>query len=117
MARQKLRSRDVLGIITEMSEGNPGAAVALAGLARFNPPEFIMTMLILDDMNIRGAQIWIGFKDFCGSDPARFFDKIKERDPGMVEFINRSRGHAGDQAVIAGASYMATRPVLDNYEG
>ena len=47
-----------------------------------------MTILSMDDMDIRGSQIWVGFKDHCKSDVAAFMKAINDRDPAMVATIN-----------------------------
>lgn len=104
-------SEDVVDIMIKMSEGNPGAATVLASLARLacgvveEPPGRIVLMLLdLDDMNIRGEQIWVGFKDHCNSDIAWFKRAILARDPDMVDTINAACGGHGEKAVVHGGS-------------
>lgn len=81
-----------------MSEGNPGAISVLTKL--LTREDGIAAMLHLDDMNIRGTQIWIGFKDHCGCDIDKFFEAISTRDEGMVTTINKE-GEMGNHAELA----------------
>lgn len=48
-------------MMIKMSEGNPGAITALAELAKNDPMDMAGMMLILhlDDMGMRGSQIWV----------------------------------------------------------
>lgn len=48
----------------------------------------ILDILRLDDMNIRGPQIWIGYKDVAKQDMPRFIGLIRKRDPVMITKIN-----------------------------
>lgn len=91
MTREKVTLKDtVQEVIVKMAEGNPGAVRVLCELAK---AEFgIMDVLSLDDMNIRGCQIWVGYKDHCGEDLSKFRQAIKKRDQEMVTTINRESG-------------------------
>lgn len=89
--RVKIELTDSLeGLIIKMSEGNPGAITVLAELTKAKGMDVLWLILGLDDMNIRGSQIWVGFKDHCGGDAAKFEQAIKDRDPEMVATINRA---------------------------
>lgn len=89
-----------------MSEGNPGAASVIGQLMQ-DPCEGFMAVLHMDDMNIRGCQIWVGYKDHCGSDIDRFKAAILDRDAAMVETINRiALPQTGHKAVEHGASFQ-----------
>lgn len=124
--------KDLRDSIFTMSEGNPGAIKVLGScLKKQGQMDFMMgTLLHLDDMNIRGSQIWIAFKDYCahGSDRItgtnenlnRFIEAVKQRDPNMVDMVNQAslKGWTGTQckAVTQGASFMSLqgRPMLDD---
>jgi hypothetical protein len=95
-----------LDLITLMSEGNPGAINVLMQLMK-ETEEGLILAVHLDDMNIRGTQIWIGYKDYCGEDIHKFAECVKTRDQGMVDKINAEglRGNHKDKAVKSGASY------------
>ena len=93
MKREKIELTDTgMDLMVKMSEGNPGALSVLVKLMATDDPLDIMLVLHLDDMNIRGAQIWIGYKDHCGEDIEKFKEAIRNRDLEMVNTINNSRG-------------------------
>jgi hypothetical protein len=103
----------IINLIRQMSEGNIGAATTLSKIAGgFNNGR--MRILDLDDMNIRGTQVWIGFADHCNYNLERFVECIRNRDPVMVETINQEglRGNHNWRAVTRGASFGKTRPKL-----
>ena len=68
---------------------------------------------ILDDMNMRGAQLWAAYC-FCGKDTSRLFACTRHREPAMVEYVNEVNHSFGrsEKAVIGGASQMQERPVF-----
>lgn len=98
-------------VIMEMSEGNPGALMVLMQMLSLG--EFVL-ILSLDDMNIRGTQVSIGFKDFAKQDWVVFLEAVKKRDPAMVEVINNEgrRGNHPWLAVTYGASREGGRKLL-----
>lgn len=95
-----------MDLIVSMSEGNPGAVTVIAQLLKDKDMGLIF-LLNLDDMNIRGTQIWVGYKDYCKEDIDKFREAVKKRDPEMVAKINAEglRGNHKDKAVVGGASY------------
>jgi len=104
--RKKLTlDMSTMQLLTEMSEGLPGGIVVLTRL--MEEPDGITFILGLDDMNIRGTQIWIGFKDYCGEDIEKFKKAITDRDPKMVDAINKVglSGNHEHKAVAHGASF------------
>ncbi len=102
--RQKIDLHTSLeDVIVIMSEGNPGAINVLTQIVNKNFMKGIMDILGLDDMNIRGAQIWIGYKDHCEQNIDRFIECIHSRDHTMVKTINNH--YTEEQAVTSGASY------------
>lgn len=110
--RKRLGDGTIMEDLVAMSEGNPGAVSVLAAILKDDDLGYI-TVLNLDDMNIRGAQIWIGFKDVCDGDLEKFVEKVKSRDEAMIAAINEHRGHSGWKAVTSGASYAVMRPRLE----
>ena len=114
--REKIKiDMSTTDLLITMSEGLPGGVVVLVKL--MEDPEGIGRILDLDDMNIRGTQIWIGFKDYCGEDIEKFKTAIKERDPKMIDVINRVglSGNHEYRAVVHGASF-GERPLLEQKE-
>lgn len=78
---------DPLTMIVAMAEGNPGAVRVLTELIKADPMG-IIEMLNFDDMNMRGSQIWVAYKDYCGCDIHKLRDAIKARDAEMIEMVN-----------------------------
>jgi len=100
----RLVSAFVKDLIFIMSEENPGALSVLYKL--LENPMGITDILHLDDMNIRGSQIWVGYKDHCYEDIEKFRDSIRGRNKDMVETINQKcQKEQGEIAVTSGASY------------
>ena len=88
--RKKIELNDSFqDIIIKMSEGNPGAVGVLMDLFQKCPLKGIKVALFLDDMNIRGQQIWAGYKDYCEEDLDKFIDVIEKNDKLMVKAINQ----------------------------
>lgn len=104
----------LMDVMVKMSEGVPGAISVLLSIMKEQPETGFINILSLDDMNIRGTQIWIGFKDHCGEDIIRFLDCIKHRSPEMVATINNEglRGNHKEKAVTSGASRPGKREFL-----
>lgn len=105
----------VMDMLMVMSEGNPGAITVLSEMLKSDEALGFFLILGLDDMNIRGTQVWIGYKDYCGQDINKFIEATKNRDPEMVRVINQegARGNHKDKAVDGGASYPGGRLLLD----
>lgn len=93
----------ILDTLILMSEGNPGAAQVLAEISK--QKNGLTAILLLDDMNIRGTQIWVGFKDYCREDTLKFMNCIFSKDAEMVKKINDEgrKGNHPYKAVKEGA--------------
>jgi len=88
--REEIKLEDsVMDVVIKMSEGNPGAVTVLSQMLKGDD---LLLLLHLDDMNIRGSQIWVGYKDHCHQDIELFKACIKSRDVEMVNTINNSGG-------------------------
>jgi len=116
LEREELRLNDnLMDWMVKMTEGNPGALIVLlTAMKEKGAQEMGELILFLDDMNIRGKQIWIGYKDYCGCDIDKFADCIKEKDQVMIDKINEI-GRKGDhswKAVPHSASVLG-RKFLD----
>jgi hypothetical protein len=85
-------------LVLKMSEGNPGAISVLMRLLG-GDPQSVMRILDLDDMNMRGSQIWVAFKDYAGQDLGAFTDALVRRAQEMVDKVNE----------ICGAEHKAVR--------
>lgn len=73
--------------IVSMSDGNPGAITVLTQIVNTDPDprELFKT---LDEMNIYGPRVWLGYKDYCSEDVDKFINCIVEQDEEMVDLIN-----------------------------
>lgn len=113
MSREAINFSDsTQDVLVKMSEGNPGALTVLMELLKRDDPGALMVLLSLDDMNMRGSQIWVGYKDHSGSDIERFARCITDRDADMVATVNAECFHPDldiegykEKAVSSGASF------------
>ncbi len=77
----------IIESIVKMAEGNPGAITVMMSLVK-EVDYGLISIMKLDDMNLRGWKIWVGFKDFCKSDINKFYDCIMDEDKEMQKYIN-----------------------------
>ncbi len=105
-ARPKIELGDtMLDTIYKISEGVPGAIVGITKLMESDEAGF-MLLLGLDDMNIRGSQVWEAYKYLYNEDAKKFAEAVKNRDKNMVDFINQEMASVGgEKAVTGGASF------------
>ncbi len=87
--RPAIKIDDPVGVMATFSEGNPGALRVLMELGRSRPSSITNVILDLDDMNIRGEQIWVAYKDFSKGDIDKFITSVTERNLEMINIINR----------------------------
>lgn len=109
MARERLNlNGTIVDTVVQMSEGNPGAATVLARILKSQDTIDGLTLILnLDDMNMRGPQIWLGYKDHCDKNLSAFIECIRSRDPMMIATVNANRGmieSGGELAVERGGS-------------
>ncbi len=76
----------ILSATTKMAEGNPGALTILMEILKKEMGK--ITILHLDDLQIRGWKIWYAFKDYCHQDLEKFITLVNERNKDMIDFIN-----------------------------
>ena len=87
-------TNDITDTISVMCEGNPGGLSVLMGaFHKLEPVENIAFLMHLEDMNIRGSQIWVGYKDYCNCNLNDFIEKVSQRDASMVEIINKEHSY------------------------
>lgn len=94
----------MIDVISVLSEGNPGAVRVIIEITEKAGDSSIVRLLDLDDMNIRGPQIWVAFKDHCGEDIESLLFCLESRDENLVNTVNMNSGIA-ERAVVSGASY------------
>lgn len=121
--KRKELSGSAQNIILAMIEGNMGAANVLSQVGEKHGFEGLIDVIAdLDDMNIRGTQIWIGYKDYCGEDLESFMESVCDRDKDMIQAINIEMaryGNGGYKAVESGAFFKGAkveRPQLSREE-
>lgn len=104
----------VLDFLLTMAEGNPGAVMVLVKLLEI--PGGFMLVLNLDDMNIRGTQIWVAYKAHCHESLEELKDCLMdpEKRPELVKTINEwgLRGNHPWKAVDGRASGSKEREKL-----
>jgi len=71
--------------IIALAEGNPGAITVLAQMVQ--DPRGAAAILHLDNLEIYGSKIWVGYKDHCKEDITTFINKVIARDEGLLETI------------------------------
>lgn len=93
-----------------LSEGNPGAAVAMTQLIEALPKVsdedntdfFAKYLTLLDDMNLRGSQIHVAYKNFFKQDAEAMLKMFAT--PGkaaeVVEFVNSKHNYDGGQIAV-----------------
>lgn len=99
--RKPINVHDAYATVTAMSEGNIGAANVCMKLLEQGIAGFT-AILDLDDMNMRGEQIWIAYKYHCGQSLSKLIELCRTRDKVMVDHVNRE--HTRNVAVIGGSS-------------
>lgn len=92
-------------MIVKLAEGNPGGLTVLMELYKEQEIGVIGTFLHLDDMNIRGSQLWVAYKDYCKKDLSKLISAVESRDPEMVKTVNEACAQYGETAVTNNASW------------
>ena len=82
MLPDECSGEDLIRIMTEGVEDVKGVVARLY----LNQGQF--GVLDLDDMNIRGKQIWIGYRDVCEGNFEKFVDMVRNRNSDFVTRIN-----------------------------
>jgi hypothetical protein len=107
-------TNNINDLLFKMSEGNPGALRVLMDILKMNELNGFFLILSLDDMNIRGTQIWVGYKNFCGEDIFKFIEAVTNRSLEMIDLINQEGlgGNHKHLAVQGEASFPGGRKFL-----
>lgn len=101
--RKKIRmDMSIMDVCLLMSEGNPGALSVLAQLMKEENGLFII--LDLDDMGIRGSQIWVAYKDGCDSSIEKLKAFCRDRTQSIVDIVNKHCEHDCPRASTHGKS-------------
>lgn len=78
-------------MLVRMSEGNPEAITVLTQMLMDHHCNFIYISQ-MDEMNMRGPSIWIGYKDYCKEDIKVFIEAVKQNNKDMIDTINKELG-------------------------
>jgi hypothetical protein len=100
-SRLEIDFDDTNSMTNLMHENNHGARQVVEQL--LDQEDGLDYLKTLDDMNIRGEQLWVGYKRFAHEDLDRFMAAIKARDPIMVKLINAWEAMYDDMATTEGA--------------
>lgn len=85
--------------IVNLSEGNPGAVTVLGTLVKEKPEDAPHVLDQIEQMNLGGPRIWLGYKDYCNQNLNRFVTCVLNRDEEMITLINeRSAPNAPEVA-------------------
>ena len=114
-ARKKIELNDtIFDVIYKMTDGIPGAIVGVTELMKSDEAGF-MLLLGLDDMNIRGSQIWEAYKYLYNEDGKKFAEAVKNRDEKMVQFINEELASTGGEKAVTGGASFDRNKTPDKY--
>jgi hypothetical protein len=94
---------DTESVVVKMGEKDKKTIKVLVKLLNQYGLDGFNLIIDLDDMNIRGSQVWQGYKDYCEEDLNKFATAISTRDPNMIDLINRNA--SSNLAVIRGAAF------------
>ena len=110
MSREPIdfNSDTTLNVLLKLAEGNPGAISVLKQMLSSPDPMSSMLFVVLEDMNMRGSQIWVGYKDHCGENLEKFMQCLKDNDPKMIATVNLNSG-VDEQAVTSGNCFSQIR--------
>lgn len=78
-------------LVTKLCDRNPGALNVLIELFK-SGADGVECLQILDELKLHGSMIWVGYKDYCGQDLAKFKEAVKARDPLMLVKIKEECG-------------------------
>lgn len=84
---------DFRSFLVEMSENNTGGLTVLMELMK--DLDGIFYICLLDEMNIRGTQIWVAYKKHAKQSIETLKDSIKKKDGEMLRVVNEF-GRAGN---------------------
>jgi hypothetical protein len=88
-----------------LADGNIGAFTLLLTMARDGDlMDTTLTFLGIDDLNMRGEQVWVAFKH-CNNDLPTFINAINKRDQVMIDAVNEQVISPPGERAFSGASF------------
>jgi len=92
-------------ILIAMAEGDPGG---LSVLMKLREGGVLLVMaVLLDQMNMRGLQIWVAYKHWAGQDMDKLMKGLLEQDQGMVDVVNAECATYGEVAKVVTTSWSS----------
>lgn len=81
---------ELLNWCTKLAEGVPHSAMVLKKLL-LDPRSAALDILAIEEMGLRGKDIWIAYKDHCGESLEAFRDCLGGRDPLMLKTVAENK--------------------------
>lgn len=91
---EQIKRMPMMEAVVQLSDGNPGAITVLKQLlmlAQLTKPAFEGIFAL----EIRGSDLWVGYKDVAGGDINKFVELLERRSPTMMKQILAER--TGDE--------------------
>lgn len=105
MMREAIGLNDTLhDVAAKMGDGNPGginiAMQFLTANAEKIGFEGWIVLMDLDDMNIRGSQLWAAYKDFADCDLVALAKAARARSLELVDAVNEESENCGGHVAV-----------------
>lgn len=68
---------DTMDVLYIMSEGNPGALTCIMQMMQIDPMAGMMNLLLLDNLEVYGAKIYMIWNDSCKRDLKKFNETLQ----------------------------------------
>ena len=82
--------------LIELSDGNPGALTVLTDCAAQTPSSFGVIVDKLEEHDIRGSLIWVGYKDICDEELSAFISSVLREDDDFLEELDEYRNRLNE---------------------
>ena len=92
---------EVLDTTSEVHYGSTDALLQII----LRAPSPLDKIIDLDDMNMRGRQIWHAWHDDCGQDMNAFVQQVADGDPVLVDAVNALTPGEPEKAVRHSGSF------------
>ncbi len=86
---------DTIDVVTKITQSNFGALMVINQFIELYPKSVLAKIIILEELNLHGPEIWIGYKDYCGQDINKFIECLDKRDMEMMAMIKKEMGQNG----------------------
>jgi len=75
--------------IAKMADGNPGAVTVMCELLKLDLVDGFANICRLDDLELYGPDIWVAYKDICGSDIKTLRDRLGHHYHALKEDVQK----------------------------